>query len=69
MCLSNAYKAYISVKHNNLLHKLFLWQHVSTLLSHHQAIQRTDPICHIFIVRSGIPNALHVSGENIARNM
>jgi len=33
-----------SVKHNNSLHKMFLLQHVSTLLSHHQAFQRTDPM-------------------------
>jgi len=32
------------VKHNNLLHNIFLWQHVSTVLSHHQAFQRTDPV-------------------------
>jgi len=38
------YKVQISVKHNNLSYKLSLWQHVSTVLSHHQAFQRTYPI-------------------------
>jgi len=34
----------INLKHNNLIRKIFLWQHVSTILSDHQAFQRTDPI-------------------------
>jgi len=33
------YKVQISVKRNHLLHKLFLWQQVSTLLSHLQAFK------------------------------
>jgi len=35
-----------------LLHKIILWQHVSTALSHHQAFQRTDPMYQNFIVLS-----------------
>ena len=38
-----SYKIYVSVKHNNLLTKLCSRQHVSTLTSYHQAIQRTNP--------------------------
>jgi hypothetical protein len=35
---------YTFQSNNNLFHKIFLWQHVSTLLSHHQAFQKTDPM-------------------------
>jgi len=38
--IPHSYKVQISVKHNNLVHKIFLLQHVSTLLSHHQAFQK-----------------------------
>ena len=55
MCLSNSYKLQLSVKHNNLLKKIFLWQHVSTLLSHHQAFQKNRSNVSKFIVHSGIP--------------
>jgi hypothetical protein len=41
------YQLQISVKHNNSLQKIFVWQHVSTLLSHHQAFWITDPMYQI----------------------
>ena len=40
----SSYKVQISVKHNYLSHKIFLWQHVSALLSRHQAFQSIDPM-------------------------
>ena len=40
----DSYQVQIPVKHNYVLHKIFLWQHVSTLLNHQQAFQRTDPM-------------------------
>jgi hypothetical protein len=46
MCLSNSYK----VKNNNLLHKIFLWQHVSTVVGNHQAFQRTDGTYQKFLI-------------------
>ena len=60
----SAYEVQISVKHNNLVHKIFLWQHVSTLLSHHQAFQRADQIIQI-----NQTNLIHQSLRFIARRL
>jgi len=46
LCFSNSYKIQIPVKHTNFIIQLHLRQHVSTLLSHHQAFWKTDPIYH-----------------------
>ena len=44
MCLFNSYKYINFSQTQQLITQIFLWQHVSTLLSHHQAFWRTDPM-------------------------
>jgi len=56
---------YIFESNNNLVHKMFLWQHVSNL-RHHHAFQRTDLMYQNFIVPSGILKAYKSLGSQNA---
>jgi len=58
MCLSNIYKYKISVKTTVYYYIIAAsGLHVSTLSSHHQALQRTGPRLSKYIMHSGIPSA------------